>query len=491
MTVVAGIDLGTSGVKVVLMDDDETLLASAARRLEVESPEPGWSEQHPDRWWEATAACFDELRATAPDVLAATAGIGLSGQMLGAVLLDAADRPVRPAILWNDQRAEAACRLLAARVPDIGRRTNGAPDPGLTAPKLLWLAQHEPRAFERARLLLLPKDYVRLVLTGERMSEPSDAGGTMLMDCGTSRWDAELCEAAGWSTDKLPPLVASAAPAGGLRAELAARWRMRTGLPVAAGAGDNMACSLGVGAARPGDGVVTVGTSGVVCLVDGAFHPAPESAVLTGPHAAPGTWLSMGVVMSATGTLDWLLKVTGVDIAELAPAIDAYLATGRLDAAPTFLPSLTGLRTPQGRSGATGRIAGLRPASDRAALGYALFEGVAFQIAQCFEAQRAAGVRAEALALVGGGARSAAWAKLIATAVGEELVVPEGAALAAPAGAARLARVAAAGGDDASPLARAKAAEARIAPDAALAERLGPRRAAFDRLVASEIASLA
>jgi len=486
MTVVAGIDLGTSGVKVVLMADDETLLASATRRLAVESPHPGWSEQHPDAWWEATAACFDELHATAPAALAAVAGIGLSGQMLGAVLLDAADRPVRPAILWNDQRAQAECRLLAERVPDIGRRTNGAPDPGLTAPKLLWLAAHEPELLDRARWLLLPKDYVRLVLTGERLSEPSDAGGTMLMDCATSSWAADLCDAAGWSLGRLPALRASAAPAGGLRAELARRWGMAAGLPVAAGAGDNMAAALGVGAARPGDGVITVGTSGVVCLVDGAFHPAPESAVLTGPHAAPGTWLSMGVVMSATGTLDWLLTLTGADIAELAPEIDAFLDAGRLDAAPLFVPSLTGIRTPHNRPGASGRIAGIRPTTDRAALAYALFEGVAFQLAQCVEAQRAAGVRADRLALVGGGARSRAWATLIATAVGEALVVPEGAELAAPAGAARLARVAAAGGDLA-PLAQPKPVRARVAPEPALAARLAPRRAAFERLLGAAV----
>ena len=218
-------------------------------------------------------------------------GIGLSGQMLAALVLDQNLKPLRPAMLWNDQRALAECAELRARCPDIGLRTNGAPDPGITLPKLMWLAKHEPRVMGEGRMLLLPKDYVRLAFTGEVASEPTDAGGTQLLDCATGQWDASLCGLVGWDPDYLPPLLASWQAAGRLRPGFAARRGMKRGVIVAAGAGDNMASMLGVGAAKPGDAVLTVGASGVACIVDHAFHPGAARAILTSAHAAPDTAL--------------------------------------------------------------------------------------------------------------------------------------------------------------------------------------------------------
>ena len=441
MSVWAGVDVGTSGIKLVLFDDEERQLAEVSRRLEVSRPHVGWSEQHPDIWWEAILACFDELAEGRPDLLAGLAGIGLSGQMLGVVLLDEAERPLRPTILWNDQRAIAECETLLERVPDIGWRSGSAPDPGFSAPKLLWLAAHEPDLLAKARLMLLPKDYVRLCLTGEIASEPSDGGGSLLMDVASGRWDPELCAAAGWSLNRLPPVRGSWEACGQLRDSLAERWGTPKAVPVAGGAGDNMAASLGVGAASPGDVVVTVGTSGVICAVDGAFHPAPDRAVFTSVHAAPGLFLSLGVVMSATASLDWLARLTGMDAASLAGEAETLLDTGSWQTAPIMRPCLSGLRTPQNRPDAGGLIDGLTHSTDRAALGFSLLEGVAFQFAECAEAQKAAGVRFETLNLVGGGARSRLWGRLIATMLGGPLGVPEGAALAANRGAARLGRV--------------------------------------------------
>ena len=414
--------------------------------------------------------------------MAAVAGIGLSGQMLAALLLDADLRPLRPAILWNDQRAIAECTELTALVPDIGLRTNGTPDPGITAPKLLWLARHEPRVIRDARMLLLTKDYVRLALTGEVASEPTDAGGTQLLDCRSGQWDAQLCEAAGWNPAHLPPLLQPWNAAGTLRAPLANRWGLKPGLPVAAGAGDNMGSTLGAGGATPGDAVLTIGTSAVACLVDHAFHPGPQSAILTSAHAVPGTWLSMGVVMSATAALDWTARLGGLTAPELVQAATRFAASERIDTAPSFLPCLNGIRTPLNRPDAMGRIEGLHPGVTHAALGYAVLEGVAFQIADCIAAQRAAGVAAQRFLGVGGGTRSDLWMRLIATALNAAIDLPEGADIAGPAGAARLAAVAA--GAPVTTLSAPRRDINTIPPDAGLATQLLVRKARFDALMA-------
>lgn len=477
-----GIDLGTSGIKAVLMEDATRALGQAVRPVAVSIPHLGWSEQDPDLWVAAVWGCLDDLAAAHPGLMGAVAGIGLSGQMLAALILDRDLRPLRPAMLWNDQRAIAECAELLAAVPDIGLRTNGTPDPGITAPKLIWLNRHEPAVMARARMLMLTKDYVRLALTGEVATDPTDAGGTELLDCRTGQWDDTLCAAAGWNPDHLPPLRSSWAAAGGLRVQLAQRWGMKPGTPVATGAGDNMGSTLGAGAARAGEAVVTIGTSAVACLVDGAFHPGPDWAILTSAHAAPDTFLSMGVVMSATAALDWSARLAGTTAADLAMRAEAFAATGRLADAPVFLPCLNGIRTPANRPGATGQMSGLHPGVDAASLGYATMEGVAFQIADCIAAQQRAGVTLGQVVAVGGGTRSSLWMRLLATVLGQPVTLPEGADLAGPGGAARLAMAAATG--DVAALYRKPAARAVIDPDPGLAGRLAPRRARFGDLMA-------
>lgn len=482
MSLHIGIDLGTSGIKAIILEDAARVLAVAAQPIAVSIPHVGWSEQNPDDWVTAAFACLDKLAADHPDKMAAVRGIGLSGQMLSALVLGADLKPLRPAMLWNDQRAIAECAELLARVPDIGRRTNGTPDPGITAPKLLWLARHEPQVMRDARMLLLTKDYVRLALTGDLATDPTDAGGTELLDCATGTWDASLCAAAGWSPDHLPPVVASWAAAGALRPALARRWNMHA-VPIATGAGDNMASTLGVGAARPGDAVLSVGTSGVACLVDDAFHPGPDYAILTSAHAAPDTYLSMGVVMSATASLDWVARIGGTDAATLAAEAEAFAAQGRIADAPLFLPCLTGIRTPANQPGARGWITGLHPGVSRAMLGYATMEGVAFQFAQCVAAQRAVGVRPARFMAVGGGTRSTLWVRLLASALGHSIELPQGAETSGPAGAARLAAVATGAGFDL--LAQPLPLGAVVDPDVALAALLAARRDSFEARAAS------
>jgi xylulokinase len=470
-----GIDLGTSGIKAVLMDDGDRVLAEAATPVAVSIPHVGWSEQDPDLWVEAVFGCLDRIAAAEPRLMSGIAGIGLSGQMLACLILGADHRPLRPAMLWNDQRAIAECAELRALIPDIGMRTNGAPDPGITAPKLMWLQRNEPQVFDRARMLLLTKDYVRLALTGEVATEPTDAGGTELFDCAAGVWAADICGRIGWNAGHLPPVVPSWSAAGALRPELAMRWGMPR-VPVAAGCGDNMGSTLGVGATRPGDAVLTIGTSGVACVVDAGFHPGPDAAILTSAHAAPDTYLSMGVVMSAAQSLDWTARLTGRSAVDLAAAAEGFAATGRLADAPLFLPSLTGIRTPLNRPDATGRIDGLHPGVTADMLAYATMEGVAFQMALCVAAQGAVGASAERLSVVGGGSRSDLWVRLIATALDAPVDLPQGAHNAGPSGAARLAAVAA--GAPLDSLDRRNPARRTVTPDPALAGALTER---FDR----------
>lgn len=481
MTLTIGIDLGTSGVKAVLIEGSHDVRAVAAQPIAVSIPHLGWSEQDPELWVSAVIGCIDALAATQPFLIQAVSAIGLSGQMLCALLLDKAHKPLRPAILWNDQRAIAECAELLAACPDIGMRTNGTPDPGITAPKLLWLRKHEPQVIDRARMLLLTKDYVRLALTGELATEPTDAGGTQLLDVASGQWDPNLCIHAGWDPEHLPKLLQSWDNAGGLRAAMAQRWGMKPGIPVATGAGDNMGSTLGAGAATPGDAVLTIGTSGVACIVDHAFHPGPEAAILTSAHAAPGTFLSMGVVMSATASLDWTARLGGTTAAQLA-AEAAALDPGKIVQAPVFLPCLNGIRTPLNRPGMMGRIDGLHPGVDRAMLGYATMEGVAFQFADCVAAQRRAGAIPQRFLAVGGGTKSDLWVRLIASALGEPIGLPVGADLAGPAGAARLARVAA--GADIATLAEPLPLRHVVDPDPGLTDILVLRKIRFDALQA-------
>lgn len=478
-----GIDLGTSGIKAVLIADLTRVIAVAAEPVAVSRPKVGYSEQDADLWVSTVFTCLDRLAAEAPKAMAAVRGIGLSGQMLCALILDADLRPLRPAMLWNDQRALAECAELLAAVPDIGRRTNGTPDPGITAPKLMWLRKHEPALMDRARMLLLTKDYVRLALTGEVATEPSDAGGTQLLDVASGQWDPALCRAAGWDPAHLPPVLPSWAEAGRLKPDLLHRWGMTGPVSVAAGAGDNMGSTLGAGGARPGDAVLTIGTSGVACIVDAAFHPGPERAILTSAHVVPDVYLSMGVVMSATASLDWVGQLTGRKVADLDAEATALVAAEGPASAPVFLPCLTGIRTPLNRPDLTGRMTGLHPGVTPAMLAYATMEGVAFQFADCVAAQVEVGTRPERFTVVGGGTRSALWLRLLATALGRPINLIDGADLAGPRGAARLAAVAA--GAPVSLLLDPVPTTQVVLPDATLSAPLASRRDAMRAMVAA------
>lgn len=434
-----GIDLGTSGFKLVLLDHKHHVHASADAPLSCQHPHPLWSEQHPHDWWQALELAVADLRARAPQAWRQVRAVGLSGQMHGAVLLNAQADVLRPAILWNDGRAAQACQTLEARVPDSRQITGNLAMPGFTAPKLLWLQTHEPALWAQIRRVLLPKDWLRLRLTGEAVSDMSDASGTLWLDVGQRRWSDTMLAACDLSASHMPSLVEGSAASGVLRDTVAQAWGLPPGVIVAGGAGDNAASAMGVGASQPGEGFVSLGTSGVIFLASERFQPAPEQAVHAFAHALPDRWHQMSVMLSAASAFGWVTQLTGsANEATLAQQVGDLTPAQRAQA-PLFLPYLSGERTPHNNPQASGAFIGLRAAHSAADLAYAVMEGVSFGLLDGLHAMGAGAPSSTPLALVGGGARSDAWAALLASALGRPLHRPQGANAAAALGAARLA----------------------------------------------------
>lgn len=476
-----GIDLGTSGVKLVVAGADDRVVAQATAPLTVSRPRPLWSEQEPADWWTATGRAAAALRAEAPEAWRRVAAIGLSGQMHGATLLDAADEPLRPAILWNDGRATAACAALERAVPASRRITGNLAMPGFTAPKLLWVRAHEPEVFARVRRVLLPKDWLRLRLTGEAATDCSDASGTLWLDVARRAWSAEMLAACGLDERAVPRIFEGNAATGTLRAAVADAWGLAR-VPVAAGAGDQAAGAVGVGVVRPGEASLALGTSGVLFVADDRFRPNPARAVHAFCHCLPGRWHQMAVLLSAASCLTWTAQLLG------APSEAALLAELEASDRPApdgllFLPYLSGERTPHNDAAARGVFFGLSHDTDRLALARAVLEGVAFAFADAQEVLLEAGARIEAISVVGGGARSRLWGRILASALGRPLVYRAGADVGPAHGAARLARLAATG-EPPEVVCTAPPVSAVIEPDPALAARYRTAHGHFQSLYA-------
>jgi xylulokinase len=446
-----GLDIGTSSVKALLIDDAQRVVAVGGASLEVSRPHPLWSEQDPEHWWQATLAVVAAVRAQAPDGFRALAGIGLSGQMHGATLLDSADRVLRPAILWNDGRSGAECAELHRLVPDLAARAGNIAMPGFTAPKLLWVRHHQPDVFAATRGVLLPKDFIRLRLTGAKVSDMSDAAGTLWLDVAARAWDDTLLAATGLTRAHMPDLVEGSAVSAMLSAALASDWNVRP-VPVAGGGGDNAASAVGIGAVRAGEGFLSLGTSGVVFAVTDRYVSAPERTLHAFCHAVPGRWHGMSVILSAAAALSWVAELVGAtDIGALLARVEAWAAEpAHCRDAPLFLPYLSGERTPHNDPAANGMFAGLRAGHGQEAVVYAVLEGVAFALADGLDVLSAAGAPLASCLLVGGGARSRLWGQMLADVLGIALQLPEGAETGAALGAARLAMLAAGAGDEAS-----------------------------------------
>ena len=473
-----GIDIGTSSVKTVLVDGEQRVLASASLALEVQRPQPGFSEQRPDDWVTAAIGTIEALKTSHPAELAAVTGIGLSGHMHGAVLLGADHKPLRPAILWNDGRSAAECKILEARWPALRAVTGNKAMPGFTAPKLVWVAAHEPALFAQTRLVVLPKAYVRLALTGEAIEEMSDAAGTLWLDVAKRDWSEEGLAATGLSRANMPALVEGSAPAGQLRADLAARWGMARGPVFAGGAGDNAAGAVGLGAIAPGSAFVSLGTSGVLWATTAQYAPNPERAVHAFCHAVPKTWHQMGVILSAASSLSWAAGVLGAREADLlAPLGEAPRAPSPVQ----FLPYLSGERTPHDNAAIRSVFAGLGHESDRNVLVQSVLEGVAFAFADCRDALADAGTRIAEADVIGGGSRSRFWIAILANVLGFPLNRLADGETSGAFGAARLARLAVTGEDPLTVCTPPRRVET-ILPEPALQEAYGEALAKWRRL---------
>lgn len=433
-----GLDLGTSGLKAVLIDDAQAILAEATAPLQVARLAQGWSEQAPSSWLDAADAVMQSLAAQVS--LGAVRGIGLSGHMHGATLLDSSDAVLRPCILWNDTRSAAEAAELDAD-PRFRALTGNIVFAGFTAPKLVWVARHEPAIFARVARVLLPKDYLRLWLTGEAVAEMSDAAGTSWLDVAKRDWSDDLLAATGLTRAQMPRLVEGSDVSGQLRDALATRWGLPHGVVVAGGGGDNAASAVGVGVVKAGDAFVSLGTSGVLFAASDAYHPDAASAVHTFCHALPDTWHQMGVILAAADALNWFAKVADKPAATLTADLGALQAPGK----PLFLPYLGGERTPHNDAAIRGAFLHLDHATDSAAMARAVLEGVTHAIRDCHDALTSTGTKITRLIAVGGGSRSDYWVQAIATSLDLPIALPVAGDFGGAFGAARLGLMAATG----------------------------------------------
>ena len=401
-----GVDLGTSGLKLLLVAADGSILDQTALTYPVSYPRDGWSEQNPEDWFAALMRGFEQLGAR--DV----AGISFGGQMHGLVALDAAGEVVRPCILWNDGRTERETEYL--NTLPVAEYTGNMAFAGFTAPKLLWLSKNEEQNFARTAKIMLPKDYLAYKLTGRFATDYSDASGTLLLDVKNRRWSSEMCDICGISAGQLPQLFESYQPVGFVKREICERFGWGK-VVVAAGAGDNAAAAVGTGCVNAGDCNVSLGTSGTVFIASDKFVQPSNNALHSFAHAN-GRYHLMGCILSAASANKWWIEDilgAGYDL----PGAEALLGSNPV----MFAPYLTGERCPHNDVGVRGAFVGLSPQTTRLHMSLAVLEGVAFALRDCLELARSCGIAVRASSVCGGGARSALWQKIIANVLNVEL----------------------------------------------------------------------
>ncbi|QIQ21242.1 xylulokinase [Zophobihabitans entericus] len=432
-----GIDLGTSGVKVILMDEQQNILDTQMQPVPISRPQPLWSEQNPEDWWLATDLAM--LALNEKFNLTEVKAIGLSGQMHGATLLNKQGDVLRPAILWNDGRCSAECFELEQRVPNSRKITGNIMMPGFTAPKLKWVAHHEPAVFAQIDKVLLPKDYLRYKMTNEFASDMSDSAGTMWLDVAKRDWSDELLTACDLSRHHMPKLYEGTEITGMLLPDVAKRWGLNQ-TPVVAGGGDNAAGAVGVGLYESGQAMLSLGTSGVYFIVTDKFLSKPEQAVHSFCHAIPDTWHLMSVMLSASSCLDWACNALNISsVAELLTLVESSKPA---KTAVYFLPYLSGERTPYNNPNAKGVFFNMTNEHNSVDLARAVLEGVSFALANCMEVLHSTGVTPTQINVIGGGARSTYWCQLLSDMTGKTLTLSEGGNVGPALGAAKLAQIA-------------------------------------------------
>ncbi len=464
----------------MLVDDSGAIAAQSSAALTVSRPQPGFSEQDPEAWWRATVSAVIGLPR---DLRGAVRAIGLSGQMHGATLLDDHDRPLRPAILWNDGRSTEECVELERREPQSRAITGNIMMPGFTAPKLAWVARHEPLTFQRTAHVLLPKDYVRLKLTGEKVSDMSDASGTQWLDVGKRDWSDAMLGATGLTRAQMPRLVEGSEPSGSLTPAVADELQLPC-VTVAGGGGDNAASAVGLGVVSPGQAFLSLGTSGVLFVVTDRFRPNPDRAVHAFCHCLPNRWHQMSVMLSAASCLDWVAQLTGQ--ADLPRLVEAARARGINRQSPFFLPYLSGERTPYNNPHARGVFFGMRSDTDAIDLAVAVLEGVALAFVDGLDVLLEKGGTIDEITVTGGGARLPYWGQLLAAALNRPLTYRVGGEVGAALGAARLGQLALEGRHASASrieeVCVAPPVDRVVQPDADLSLLLGDRRRTFVRL---------
>lgn len=482
MTLYAGIDLGTSSIKVALMGADGNIVDSASAPVSVSSPKPLWNEQDPDSWWAATDKAMLELRKKGHD-MSSIKGIGLSGQMHGATLVDKEGKVLRPCILWCDGRCAAECAELERVVPDARRITGNLIMPGFTAGKLLWVKKHEPAVFAKVAKVLLPKDYVRFLLTGDYASDISDSSGTMWLNTKTRKWDESMIQATGLTLEHMPKLYEGSEVTGYVKDDVAARWGLRTKVPVVGGGGDNEAGAVGCSLYKPGAAMISLGTSGVYFKVSDGFSANTQEAVHSFCHALPNTWHLMSVMLSCSVCLDWGANLTGCkNVPEFLREAEK---AREFDERPVyFLPYLAGERTPHNNANAKGAFFGFTSHHGKAELARAILEGVSFAMAQGMDAVHRCSGKPTSISMIGGGSRSRLWRQMLADVSGYQMDYCTGADVGPALGACRLAQI----GVEKKPLEQllpALTVQETHRPNKELHEKYKARRAVFESLYKS------
>jgi xylulokinase len=474
-----GIDIGTSAVKIVIADEQQKVVAQASESLQISHPQPLWLEQNPEDWWRATCQAIFSIREQGNHLLESVSAIGLSGQMHGAVLLDDKNEILRPAILWNDGRSHEQCKFLNQSHADILQQSGNLAMPGFTAPKLLWLAQHEKQNFCRVCKVLLPKDYIRFRLTGEFASDMSDASGTLWLDVAKRRWSDELLQLTGLSETQMPELYEGNEATGQILPQVASMFGLKPKTIVAGGGGDNACGAVGLGTVNAGQAFISLGTSGVYFVSGDKFAPNPGQAMHAFCHAVPQTWHQMSVILSAASCLSWVVRLTAArDEQQLFDEIEADFEQC---SDVLFLPYLSGERTPHNDPMAKGVFFGMDHATTRAQLGRAVLEAVAMALADGQQALINSGVAINDVAVIGGGSKSLFWGKILASVLDRPLRYYDNSESGPAFGATRLARMAVTGESVTSVC---KQAEVRyvIEPNNALRNSYQDRYQRFRRL---------
>ena len=430
-----GLDLGTSHLKGIVIDDAQNVCAEASVSLSLKRPKNGWSEQNPQDWLDATENVMASLANKVN--LKKVNAIGLSGQMHGATLLDKNDNVLRPCILWNDTRSAEEASYLDSKT--IFRNLTGnIVFPGFTAPKLAWVRKHEPNIFAKISKVLLPKDYLRLWLCGEYVAEMSDAAGTSWLDVKRRDWSDALLAETDLDRSQMPTLIEGCEISGVLKKTHASKWGLPHGVIIAGGGGDNAASAIGVGVVKAGDAFVSLGTSGVLFAASDEYQPDAASAVHTFCHALPNTWHQMGVILAATDAMNWFGQVLNSSAQEMTNDLGLLKAPSKT----LFLPYLGGERTPHNDAQIRASFINLDHNADRQAMIRAVIEGVAFAFRDCFDALSSTGTKINQLVAVGGGAKSEYWVQAIATTLGLPISIPVAGDYGGAFGAARLGMIA-------------------------------------------------